>query len=236
LQIIFEQYWWLAGGNTVPSSWPIQYWGDYDKSRPLLIGVNGSKVASFIAVSPPSFCPPTRTHDDDALLDVFRTASQYVKLSVMDYSPFYLYSDLPTLWPDLDDEIRLAALRGVKISFILALWNHTVLRTIPYLQSLAVLPNVEVRLLIVPPGPGPVIPFTRVDHSKYAISESRYYITTSNWTPDYFESTAGVSLSMISNMDNWVDMDSTFMADWNSQYTVPIFQRFPPAFVVPKKK
>ncbi len=35
------------------------------------------------------------------------------------------------------------------------------MRTIPYLQSLDVLPNVEVRLLIVPPGPGPAIPFTR---------------------------------------------------------------------------
>ncbi len=64
-------------------------------------------------------------HDDIALLDVFSTASEYVKLSVMDYAPFYLYSSLPTLWPDLDNGIRLAALRGVKISFIVALWNHT---------------------------------------------------------------------------------------------------------------
>lgn len=82
---------------------------------PLLVGVNDSKIAAFIAVSPPSLCPPTRTRDDVALLQVFRTASSYVKLSVMDYAPFYLYSSVPTLWPDLDNEIRLAALRGVKI-------------------------------------------------------------------------------------------------------------------------
>jgi hypothetical protein len=94
-------------------------------NRPMLMGVNSTKVAAFVAVSPSLMCPPTRTHDDDALLDVFRTASEYVKLSVMDYSPFYLYSPIPTLWPVLDNEIRLAALRGVRISFICALWNHT---------------------------------------------------------------------------------------------------------------
>jgi hypothetical protein len=53
----------------------------------------------------------------------------------------------------------------------------------------------------------------------------QYYITTSNWTPDYFEATAGVSLTMISTMDNWQEMDNTFDEDWNSPYTMPIFQR-----------
>ncbi|WP_233349636.1 phospholipase D-like domain-containing protein, partial [Vibrio cholerae] len=60
------------------------------------------------------------------------------------------------------------------------------------------------------------------------ISESRYYITTSNWTPDYFLNTAGVSLTMVSNSDNWADMDSSFQSDWNSPYTIPLFQKYPP--------
>ncbi len=46
----------------------------------------------------------------------------------------------------------------------------------------------------IPPGPGPVIPYTRVNHSKYMITDNEAYITTSNWTPDYFLHTGGVSI------------------------------------------
>merc|ERR1711916_253251 len=110
-------------------------------------------------------------------------------------------------------------------------WDHTDNRTIPYLQSLNVLPNIDVRLFIVPPGTtknGTSIPFTRVDHSKYIISESRYYITTSNWTPDYFLQTAGVSLTMVTGSAVWNDMQRSFEMDWNSQYTIPLFEKYPP--------
>lgn len=90
-------------------------------------------------------------------------------MSVMEYSPFFLYVTPTTIWPLLDNEIRLAALRGVKVSFIVASWNHTAPQTIPYLQSLDVLPNIQVRVLIVPPwtsSNGTSVPFTRVDHAK----------------------------------------------------------------------
>jgi hypothetical protein len=68
-------------------------------------------------------------------------------MSVMEYSPFFLYVTPTTIWPTLDNEIRLAALRGVKIEFVVASWAHTAPDTIPYLQSLDVLPNIQVSLL-----------------------------------------------------------------------------------------
>ncbi len=62
LQLVFEQYWYLAGANrTVPAAWPMAYWGDYDRTRPMLMGVGKTKVAAYLAVSPASLCPPTRT-------------------------------------------------------------------------------------------------------------------------------------------------------------------------------
>ena len=186
--LIFEQHWYLGAPNYVPKEWDMKYWPIYNNNTPLMMTVEDTKVAGWLAVSPPSLCPPTRTKDADAILDMIRSANTYLRMSVMEYSPFFLYVKPTTIWPLLDNEIRLAALRGVKVSFILASWAHTAMDTVPYLQSLAVLPNVEVRLFIVPKWQTPngtEIPYTRVDHSKYIISESRYYITTSNWTPDY---------------------------------------------------
>ncbi len=129
--------------------------------------VDNQKVAGFVAVSPPSLCPPTRTSDTDAILDMFRNANRFARLAVMEYSNFFrklvwvwfvcsasqvskVYEKPTTIWPRLDNEMRLAALRGVNISFIIASWEHTDLATIPYLQSLDVLPNIDVRVFTVP--------------------------------------------------------------------------------------
>jgi phospholipase D3/4 len=232
VQLLFEQHWSLAQpGATVPKQWDVEYWPVYNNNTPLLMRVGGAKVAAFVAVSPPSLCPPTRTSDTDAILSMFRNANTYVRMSVMEYSPFYLYVTPTTIWPVLDNEIRLAALRGVKISFIHASWTHTAIDTIPYLQSLDVLPNVEVRVLVVPPwttSNGTKVPYTRVDHAKYIISDNGYYISTSNWTPDYFLATSGISLTMVSKTENWREMDASFASDWSSPYTMPLFQKYPP--------
>ncbi len=232
VQLLFEQHWALALPNaTVPKQWDVNYWPLYNNNTPLLMRVEGNKVAAYVAVSPPSLCPPTRVSDTQAILDMFRNANTYVRMSVMEYSPFFLYVTPTTIWPLLDNEIRLAALRGVKISFIHASWNHTARDTIPYLQSLDVLPNVEVRVLIVPPwstANGTQVPFTRVDHAKYIISDNGYYISSSNFTPDYFLATSGISLTMVSKSSNWRDMDASFASDWNSPYTFPLFEKYPP--------
>jgi len=230
--LVWRQYWYLGAPNMhVPKQWPVDFWPLYNNNTPMMIEVGGNKVASWVAVSPDSFCPPTRMKDADAIIEMLRTANEYVQMSVMEYSPFFLYVKPTTIWPNLDNEIRLAALRGVKISFILASWDHTALDTVPYLQSLAVLPNIEVRLFVVPPwttSNGTAVPYSRVDHSKYIISENRYYITTSNWTPDYFLQTAGVSLTMVSGSKVWSQLEASFQEDWNSEYTVPLFDKYPP--------
>jgi hypothetical protein len=45
-----------------------------------------------------------------------------------------------------------------------------------------VLANVTLRVMKIPDQRGvPVVPFTRVNHSKYMVTEKLTYITTSNW-------------------------------------------------------
>jgi hypothetical protein len=98
VSLLFEQHWWLAANNTnntVPNQWDVNYWPVYNSESPLLMQVNQSKVfvafthlfvcfvlfvqvAAFVAVSPPSLCPPTRTSDTDAIVSMFRNANSCV--------------------------------------------------------------------------------------------------------------------------------------------------------------
>lgn len=75
LSLVFSQHWFLAQPNaTVPKQWEVAYWPVYNEQSPLLMTVEGHKMAASIAVSPPSLCPPTRTSDGDAIVAMFVTA------------------------------------------------------------------------------------------------------------------------------------------------------------------
>ena len=65
------------------------------------------------------------------------------------------------------------------------------------------------------------IPFARVNHNKYMVTDRSGFIGTSNWTPDYFISTGGIGFvfaSSKSENDMRKNLESVFMRDWNSPY------------------
>jgi len=66
--------------------------------------------------------------------------------------------------------------------------------------------------------------FTRVNHGKYAVSDVRAHIGTSNLVWDYFFTTAGVSFGTY-NTAIISQLREIFNADWNSPYAVP-FEEF----------
>ena len=88
-------------------------------------------------------------------------------------------------WPLIDDALREAAIeRKVQVRLLISLWNHTRPDMFYYLRSLSalngVLPGVqiEVRLFQVPAysTQQAQIPFARVNHNKYMVTESMAYI------------------------------------------------------------
>ena len=97
------------------------------------MNINGADASVFVAESPPALCAPSRTQDGQALIDVLNSATVFVNLSVMgtkilsappcvfsllaspDYSVYYLYSKTPKAWFQVDNAIRFANLRGVKV-------------------------------------------------------------------------------------------------------------------------
>lgn len=73
------------------------------------------------------------------------------------------------------------------------------------------------------------IPFGRVNHNKYMVTDNVAYIGTSNWSADYFITTAGIGLVMAENSNigknktaNTIrdDLASVFERDWTSAYAV----------------
>lgn len=72
------------------------------------------------------------------------------------------------------------------------------------------------------------IPFGRVNHNKYMVTDHIAYIGTSNWSGDYFIDTAGIGFvsqdTVHERHDNVTtlrsQLASIFERDWNSKYAV----------------
>jgi len=139
---------------------------------------------------------------------------------MMDYYPAIIYQDPSTYWPDIDDAIRAAAYRNVSIRMLIGYWDHSLERQHEFLESLAQLPQVEVKYFIVPPF-RVNLPYTRVAHDKWFVTDKAIFIGTSNWTGDYFTNTCG--LGFASNSTEVRDiMVGIHNRDWNSQYSEPM--------------
>ncbi len=86
---------------------------------------------------------------------------------------------------------------------------------------------VSQKLFKVPASPDQQrIPFARVNHNKYMVTDNAAYIGTSNWSGDYFVDTAGVGLVITPPVSNRKrnplpirdQLQAVFERDWNSVY------------------
>jgi len=137
----------------------------------------------------------------------------------MDYLPATEYENPNFYYSDFDNAIRSAAFRGVKVRLLISKWNHTNPEMKQYLRSLNDISNVIVKNFIIPDMKGrPPVPFTRVNHTKYMVTEKLVYIGTNNWTGDYFLFTGGISYNIAGNLELITQIQSIFDRDWNSQY------------------
>ena len=150
--------------------------------------------------------------------------------------PYDAPYDTPVWWPSLFDALLSAALtRKVHVRLLVSKWAHTSGLIEPLLGALQKAADagradkymssgqLEIKQFIVPgwdstsgtrrsyPG------HTRVNHTKYIVTDRRLNIGTSNMTWDYFASTAGTSF----NTDHPAlvrTLQTVFDRDWASSY------------------
>lgn len=239
LHKIFESYWVMGHSrSSIPDPWPAKYNTNINQDRPLLVEGNNMSSRIYIAASPPSFCPDSRSQDLDAILSVIDEAERYIDLSVMEYFPTAQFSHPPRYWPIIDDALRESAFeRNVKVRMLISCGRDSDPAMLPFLKSLSSLNspsqniNIEVKLYIVPVANQSDIPHSRVNHSKFMVTDKVAYIGTSNWSEEYFVTTAGVGLVVSSQhaphpaggtQGLQGQLRAVFNRDWHSQFAVKL--------------
>ncbi|XP_032480861.1 phospholipase D4 [Phocoena sinus] len=236
LEKTFQTYWVLGVPRAVlPKPWPRNFSSHINCFQPFQDYFDGVPTTAYFSASPPALCPHGRTRDLDALLAVMGGAREFIYASVMEYFPTTRFSHPARYWPVLDTALRVAAVsRGVHVRLLVSCWLNTDPSMFPYLRSLQALSNpaanvsVDVKVFIVPVRNHSNIPFSRVNHSKFMVTEKAAYIGTSNWSEDYFSSTSGVGLVVSQRASSAQpgaapvqgQLRQLFERDWSSRYAV----------------
>lgn len=225
---IFEAYWYLGqAGSAIPPTWPPSYDTLYNQKTPMKISLNGTPAEAYLASAPPQLCPSSRTPDLKALLDVVDNARSFIYIAVMNYLPTMEFSHPRRFWPAIDDGLRRAAYeRRVKVRLLVSCWGHSDPSMLSFLLSLAALRknhthfDIQVKFFVVPSDKAQAqIPYARVNHNKYMVTESTAYIGTSNWSGSYFTQTAGTSLLVSGENGLRSQLEAVFLRDWDSLYS-----------------
>lgn len=121
----------------------------------------------------------------------------------------------------IDNALRDAAIRGVKIKILVSHWG-TEEPGVTALQSLAVLPNVEARVITIPEASAGPIPFSRTAHSKYAIFDGKIlWLGTSNWTGGYLDQSRNLEI-VVKDPALAARAAAVQKHLWDSVYTAPL--------------
>ncbi|MQL90269.1 hypothetical protein Taro_022869 [Colocasia esculenta] len=202
--------------------------------------------SSYLSFSPPELSFGKSQVDEQGWVDTIKSVKQggILRMSTMDWLGQSQYTNHPIYWPTLSSAIsEVVFSKNATVKLLVAYWAHFIESTDQYLKSLLYTNvlcasskrnrcggKVEIKYYVVPgfnmTGPalkagsrtGNIYPgFTRVNHGKYAVSDVRAHIGTSNLIWDYFYTTAGVSFgtyhpSIVSQLQ------VIFDADWNSPY------------------
>ncbi|HEE2957400.1 TPA: phospholipase, partial [Serratia marcescens] len=90
------------------------------------------------------------------------------------------------------------------------------------LKSLALVPNVQIKVVTIPPASSGFIPFARVIHSKLmTIDDEIAWVGTSNWTGGYLDNSRNLELVMHSAAMSG-RLDKLYQQLWNSVYAEPL--------------
>ncbi|MGY2289788.1 phospholipase D-like domain-containing protein [Pseudomonas sp. SDO528_S397] len=185
-QAIFEQDWQaqaaLAAGKPVPLP---------------AAGNPPPRSGNYLVASPQRYNPPGVGDSQQELPRLLGEAKQEIRVQLLDYAPLSYGPDhTRPYYAVIDNAVRAAAARGVSVKLMVSHWNTEALE-LPYLKSLAVLPNVQVKIVTLPPAKSGFIPYARVIHSKtLEIDGQVAWVGTSNWLGGYLDNSRNLEVVM----------------------------------------
>ncbi len=212
MQAIFDADWQaqalLAAGQPVP---PIER-----------LAPPAARPAVYLVASPAARTPGAVRDSEAELVTLLGQAQREVDVQLLDYAPLsYGPNGTRPYYAVIDDALRAAAARGVKIRLMVSNWN-TDEPAVRYLQSLAVLPNVEVRIVTLPRAAEGAIPFARVIHSKLMVIDGATgWVGTSNWAGGYLDRSRNLEL-VLRDPAFAKRLLALHRQTWESPYAAPI--------------
>jgi phosphatidylserine/phosphatidylglycerophosphate/cardiolipin synthase-like enzyme len=179
-------------------------------------------AAAQLLSSPAAYNPPGVLDSEAVLPALLAEANDEVRVQLLDYAPLsYGAGGSRPYYAVIDNALRAAAARGVKIKLMVSNWN-TEKPAIAYLKSLALVPNVEVRIVTLPVASTGPIPFARVIHSKtMSIDGKLAWVGTSNWSGGYFDKSRNLEVVLRSE-PMAQRLAALHEQAWNSQYAQPL--------------
>lgn len=240
LDRIFETYWFMSDLNHVPDTFPDYLMTKINADNPIYLSLDRMDARLFLAGAPPAFNGVRehwtgRTDDIDGLLRIVERAKHQIDISVMNYSPTTEFIWPKKFWPRIDNALRKAASeRKVRVRLLFSDWAHNKEEEIMWYKSLNAVQSkalggggIHVKMFKVPSYDDfqRKLPYARVKHDKYLVTDRALYIGTSNWAPDYFINTCGVSINIEPREQNESaltiikGMQELFARDFNSEFS-----------------
>lgn len=177
---------------------------------------------AFLLASPNAYNPAGVGDSETGLPALLAQAQNEVRIQLLDYAPLsYGPNRTRPYYAVIDNAVRTAAQRGVKIKLMVSSWN-TEAPAIAYLKSLALVPNVEIRIVTLPTASTGFIPFARVIHSKtMSIDGKLAWVGTSNWAGGYFDLSRNLEV-VLRNEQMAQRIAALHEQTWSSAYAQPI--------------
>ena len=175
---------------------------------------SGDTLVYSPTMSPVSLIADTLLWDERAIVHLIDQAKVDVFCQFLSYSPI---GRDKSFYATLDNALRRAAVRGVKVKMIVSDWekDHP---TVDYLKSLAAFPNISVKFSVIPEWSGGYVSFARVEHCKYlVIDSSSCWIGTANWEKSYFYTTRNLGV-VVQNQKITSLMRRIFFKGWDGPY------------------
>ena len=210
---IFDLDWQLASDTTrSKKSTPILH---KRYQMPIHIAATGGEDAIVTPTSSPmGYIPDTTLWDERAILALINGARRTLTLQFLSYSTRVWGGGT---YMTIDDAIRNAAKRGVKVRMIISDWEKGS-QSVNVLKELSALPNIEVAFTAIPEWSGGYISYARVEHCKYIVADdTTFWLGTANCEKSYFYTTRNLGVVGKSPFVAGT-LSKIFLKSWNSPY------------------
>jgi phosphatidylserine/phosphatidylglycerophosphate/cardiolipin synthase-like enzyme len=121
----------------------------------------------------------------------------------------------------LDEALRRAANRGVKVRLLVADWEKDT-PSERSLRNLAKVANIEVKFSAIPEWSGGYVSFARVEHCKFVLADSStFWLGTANAEKSYFHTVRNLGV-VVHNVTLGSLVHRIFSRSWNGPYVEPV--------------